>query len=476
MASRKFRWSIDGGFTWTYEDQTLPYIIPVNAIDAVIVQPLGEQSTITGANYNVRTVPATADRHYVVVRENGMTKSYRLERNLGASATSSDLGGIHPEWRKTGEGYLPSFGANPATQTIWIGDEVGAFDMVGRDSSGKNFGSYHGLGTGGSKPSETLQMDGVNVDPTVASFGNSYVVRNTTIATDGVATLTRDMSVTFSANTCKYTIHSISQSGLVLFYFGMPIATGNNYSELWAKTGTGWTILDLGTSGDGAQAYLSNVKAIRMRDPATGYYSEASGVLPTLANFVQCRTDKQPQNGRTKTYLAQFSDVTSLSNAEFFFSVGASIPGNTSLASNLISDPNWVTNWTNHATTGGTISKANTDLTFTWSTGTSNLRISSPINGSISGNRYFAVLDMITAPVSGTVEFFVGANTNGSNTTPAPAYSASNLSTPFVRAGRNIYLFTANQNDPNQRFALRGALTSAATAVFRNPAVYPITP
>ncbi len=37
----EFRWSIDGGVTWTYEDQPLPHVLPVTAEQTPIVQALG---------------------------------------------------------------------------------------------------------------------------------------------------------------------------------------------------------------------------------------------------------------------------------------------------------------------------------------------------------------------------------------------------------------------------------------------------
>lgn len=37
----EFRWSIDGGVTWTYEDQPLPHVLPVGSSDNPIVQAIG---------------------------------------------------------------------------------------------------------------------------------------------------------------------------------------------------------------------------------------------------------------------------------------------------------------------------------------------------------------------------------------------------------------------------------------------------
>ncbi|MBT8152762.1 hypothetical protein KMP13_02385 [Epibacterium ulvae] len=41
----EFRWSIDGGVTWTYEDQTLPYVLPVNVGQYPLVQGIGARVT-----------------------------------------------------------------------------------------------------------------------------------------------------------------------------------------------------------------------------------------------------------------------------------------------------------------------------------------------------------------------------------------------------------------------------------------------
>ncbi|MBT8154568.1 hypothetical protein KMP13_11785 [Epibacterium ulvae] len=42
----EFRWSIDGGVTWTYEDQPLPYTLPVTAEQTPIVQALGARVVV----------------------------------------------------------------------------------------------------------------------------------------------------------------------------------------------------------------------------------------------------------------------------------------------------------------------------------------------------------------------------------------------------------------------------------------------
>ena len=437
------------------------------SFESSIVASIGGATVVP----EVRTVPATADRYYVLTRQpDGSAKVFRMERNLGGGG-GSDLGSKWYEFRKTAEGLLPIFvTGNPATQTVWVSDESGAFDFVARDASNVNYGSYHGLGAGGSMPSETLKMDGVVVSHLVASSGNSFEVRNTTVATNGVNTVTRDLSTIFTAGQCKYRLNSVSHTGLVLFYYGMPIATGQNYSELWAKVGTAWTILDMAMLSDGGLAFLEGTKAVRMRDPTTGLYTEASGELPSLANFVRCRTDKQPFANRTKTYLSQFSDVTALAGAEIIFDVGTSAVGAGALPANLLTDPNWVTNWVT-VQTGGTVVAAGTDLTMTWASGTTNLRRGAPINGCVSGQQYFAVVDLITEGATGVKRAY-GAPAASLSTTGTAFMLVNNVS-PQLLLGRSIILFTANQNAPLQHFAVSGSLTGAGSVVFRNPAVYP---
>lgn len=421
MAPRKFRWSVDGGATWTYDEQELPFnLSSVTRYDTVIVEPIGDGVISEGeALPLVRLVPSTADRFYVIYRTGSVSgKVVRFVRNVMLSGTN-DLGGQQPEFRPTGSGTIASIFNNPATQTTWQMNETGACETVGRTPAALTMGSVHGLGTGGTLHFETIKVDGNVADHTVETLGSTFELRNKTTATDGTAYLMRELSHVFDGDgNLVMTLHDMDSAGLALIYWGMPMSTGTAVSELWAKFGDEWNIIPLGSAD--ATAYLADAAAVRMRDPATGFYVGASGVLPTLAGFVRCRTEKQPENARTKTYLGQFSTHTGLIGTSVVLEWGTDTPGANSPAASQLADASWVTDWTTHAQTGGTISKSGADLTMTWGSGTSNLRISAPIVGCAVGKRYIASLDFVSEAATGEKEFYIGSNSTGSNSSPPP--------------------------------------------------------
>lgn len=434
---------------------------PVIAMRLTMPGPIA-QLTNTFTPPALRTVPSTDDRFYLVLRDGPSdAKVVRFQRNIGGSG-GTDLGVKWPEFRVTGLGTLATFSATPSTAN-WEMDETGACDTVARNGTSINFGSYHGLGAGGTLHSESIKVDGVAISHTDAVEGSTFELRNDTSATDGVDTYRRELVVTNGDDaSLNFALPTVSATaGLVLFYFGMPMASGNGYSEVAARYGTAWNTFPMGTTD--ASAALATAKAVRMRDPTTGYYVEASGELPSRANFVRARTEKQTSTVRSKTYLAQYSSTAAMAGAEFLMEWGEGTPGVIAPATALV-DANWLAPWDNApGPTGGTVTVNGADLDMVWTSGTSNLRYSSPITGVSIGQTYAISVDLVSNNASTRLMLA----SNGSSTT-SPTLSIT------TDVGRNIEVFVASY--AAQRMMVRAASTIAASTKWRNPAAYLVQP
>jgi hypothetical protein len=430
-----------------------PITLADNAPPIALFNPDGSPYS----SFSVRTVRASDDMFYEVLRVGSAAKVVRYERNMGASG-GTDLGNKWPEARVTGLGFMSGYSSNPATATL-IMDEVGACDTVGRSAGGINFGSYHGLGAAGALNSQSFLIDGVSCDPFAADVeGTTLEVRNNTTASDGTNFYTRELVITNQADgTLAFSIPTVSASGMTLVYVGMPMASGNGFSEIDVRYGTAWNVIPLGTGV--ASAGLAAAKAVRMRDPTTGYYVTGSGELQAIANFVRARTEKQTVEQRSKTYLAQFSSVAALAGAEWTLEWGAGTAGSVAPSTSLVSAL-WASPWDNApGPTGGTVTVNGADLDMVWSSGTSNLRFSSPISGVAIGQVYAISVDLISNNASTRLMLA----SNGSSTT-SPTLSIT------ADVGRNIEVFTASY--ANQRMMVRAASTIAASTKWRSPAAY----
>lgn len=469
MAPRKFRWSVDGGGNWNYDEQELPFnLATVTALDTVVVEPIGDEVVNEGVEGLVRSVPSTEDRFYLVTRgEDGLIRSIRFERNLGAEADSANVGVKWLEWRPTGEAQLASFGSDPSSPLVNFTTDTGAQDIVGASAGGKYFGSYHGLGTGGSLNSETLLLDGTTLDPEVERIGDSFELTNDTTATDGTSTFTRSLTITVNAQGgLHFKVNSISTTAIALIYLGMGIGSGSTYTEADVKVGTDWQSIPLGDVN--CRGYLAEVGQIRTRDPVNGRHVTVTGALKALSGYSRSEILKTT-GSRTKIYLALFSSASALVDAEWDIDWGQIATGSVSPGTNLLSNTDWTTGWVNGGGGGG--SAAGGVLTQTAVDGTTDLRKHLPITGCVSGDHYIQIVDAATSSTLGSfTQFVAGSNSNGSKLTPAPAFSAGAV------LGRNIRLYVATQNDPEQRFmvALGSGATAGDVVQWSNPAVYAV--
>jgi len=274
--------------------------------------------------YALRTVPDTADRFYIVSRNpDGTAVSTRIERNVGGPANASNVGVQWPEWRTTGQAGIASFDANPASPVIDFSLDNGAHDTVaGTGSGGKYFGSYHGLGAAGSLISETLLLDGVPFDPTVAATGNVLEIRNETNAVEGANFYRRDLSTYFTASgSIRFLIHSASQSGMGIVYTGMLIAQGlYDEGDILQSDGATWAAVPT----LGLRAYQGEVlpsteaRGFRFRDTATGrLVTVLCGGALSLASAARGEFVRSLDVYRSKGYFCNFRNTDGLAGFEW---------------------------------------------------------------------------------------------------------------------------------------------------------------
>jgi hypothetical protein len=277
-----------------------------------------------GAGEVLRTVPDTSDSFYVVVRTpDGDADAVHFERDVGSGGVG-DLGNKWPEWRVTGRARLASFASDPTAPSVTFTTDPGAQDIVATSNGTVFMGSFHGLGAAGALNSETLLLDGETFDPTTVRTGNLLSVQNSTTASDGTNSFTRDLTTTIGASGgVHYKINSISKGGTISFvYLGMVIGTGAyDEADVQLTEGGAWKPLPaLGTSQAVTGQIFSAVaiKGIRLRDTATGRAVQIVGSgISALANYVRSELLRLTATNRLKGYFGRFSDVAALANAEW---------------------------------------------------------------------------------------------------------------------------------------------------------------
>lgn len=308
------------------------------------------RAAIMGVGGLLRTVPDTADSFYVVVKNAvGTADAIHLQRNVGGGG-AGDLGSTWPEWRVTGRALLASFAGNPASPSVTFASDTGSQDIVANNGS-KYMGSYHGLGAGGALNSETLTLDGATFDPTVARTGNLLSIRNSTTATDGTNSFTRDLTTTIGASAgVHYKINSISTGGTIPFvYQGMLIGTGAyDEADIQVVTDGPWLPLPpLGTSQDVFGRIFSPVaiKGLRLRDTATGRaVSLVGSAISGLANYVQTELLRESAGtDRLKGYFGRFTSVAALTDAEWETNAAVVATGTQIVASNQFTNGDFAT-------------------------------------------------------------------------------------------------------------------------------------
>lgn len=426
---------------------------------------LGAGIIVSGKHTFLRSFPDTANSSYIVARNTiGGANAIHFQRNVGGAADASSVGAPWPEWRVTGVSQMSSFNGNPKSPTNVVINDIGAQDMVGANASNKFFGSFHGLGAGGALNSETLTIDGATFDPTgPAVYGSTFALRNSTTATDGTTIWTRDLTTSINGNGCPhYVVNSASGTALSFAYVGMASGTGNNFNEDDFKVTSTYNVAPLGTSD--CRAYLAATRVTRMRDLVNGNQVIMTGIMPDIANYVRTEVIKEPSNNRTRAYLSRFSSVAALAGASWDLDIAVGATGAQFNSTQLLTTTDFTTGW---STVGTGVGVSAGVVTFT-QPAAGNCRIHAAINTCASGSYYMMLIDMAGANPD-QMSYLAGSNTNGSTTSPAPAFTQN------LRASRNIQTFLATQTDPNQRFLFNmppGASGYVATAT--GPGAYAV--
>lgn len=274
----------------------------------------------------LRTVPDTADSFYVVVPSDldvGEYDAIHLQRGIGGGGVT-DLGVKWPEWRVTGRSRLSGADGDVDTPVAVFTDDVGAQDLVANNGS-VYMGSFHGLGAAGALNSETLDMDGEAFDPTVATTGAVLTIRNSTTASDGTNSLTRDMTTVIGDDgAVRYRINSHSVVGsLPLVYLGMLIGTGSfNRADILEAGSEAWHVgPELSLSQIVAGRVLPNAVStgIRLVDLADGRAVSIKGsAIANLANYTQGELLRDNSSAdRLKAYFGRFSSAAAIDGAEW---------------------------------------------------------------------------------------------------------------------------------------------------------------
>jgi hypothetical protein len=273
----------------------------------------------------LRTVPDTDDSFYVVVRtlDDADADAVHFERNVGSGGVG-DLGSQWPEWRVTGRARLDDATSDPTSPSVTFTDDPGAQDIVATSNGTVFMGSFHGLGAAGALNSETLLIDGTTFDPATAVSGSEFSLQNSTTASDGTNSFTRDLVTTIGASGgVHYSINSISKVGTISFaYLGMVIGSGAfDEADVQLTDGGAWKPLPaLGVSqAVTAQLKLeAAIKGIRLRDTATGRAVQVTGSgIPAVANYLRAELARTLATDRLKGYFGRFTDISALAGAEW---------------------------------------------------------------------------------------------------------------------------------------------------------------
>lgn len=477
MAPRKFRWSIDAGANWNYEEQELPYnLAGVTAQQAVTVEPIGTavtEGSIVLAPF--RTVPDTPNRFYLVVRcDDGLIRKYRFQRNTGAAADTANLGVSWPEWRITGIGRMTGFGDDPAGDGRWLHDDAGASEFIA-NVSGKSFGSYHGVGAAGALLSETVKMDGVSFDPTAGTVtGNAFELRNDVTASDGTVSVNRDLTIALgTSGELRYTLNAVNVTGTISYIrLGMPI------SEY-----VGWTEGDLGVTADGSLTPLrlgpdefvsrlyNGVGRIRMRNITNGDFIEVKcdANVVSAPGYAYSELFRQVVNQRCKAYGARFtSNYGSMNGLTWGMAIGQVAAGSAVLPTNLIANGDFASDVAGWVQAFGAVApawQAPGYLRQTRETGSSRVR---PAGIATDTNTIYLLSADLVAVSAGSLP-----NIRASNSGSA-ALGGTVVSQTFV-VGKNVIAFKAG-NATTYVGAELSAGTAGQTADLDNFAFYAIAP
>ncbi|HEV2155443.1 hypothetical protein [Bradyrhizobium sp.] len=444
-----------------------------------------------GGKVNVRVVPDTANSFYVMARNvRGTAFAYHFIRNTGGNS-ATDQGGSWPNWRYVGCAEFASVLSVPTGAPIrTFSNDTGAQDyaFVLPTSSGKFSGSYHGIGSG-SLTAEALTIDGQAFDPTssVAS-GNQIVLTHSVSITDGSSTVTvTGFTVTINAAGIFFDSGTVSSSAvLATAYIGMGIATGT-YDEgtfTLASGGTEYkTPISVGTTTYG-RVYLQKANMVSLRRTADGVTMRFTTNAPNQANYRRTSVVRDTTIGRSKFYFdmgnaSAFGSVSGISWSQTF-ELGAT--GATSFAANMITNgtfPANISGWTTNQNPSGVVWNAGGFLRMTRGASGTDTRTIQGVTTVIGAPYLLSAENVYTPNVGGTYlnpgSLGLTNNSNGSTSSPTPAYAPIN----YDQNGYNAHVVIPTATTQYAMLALpadtvSGNDTTSDTSDWDNVQMFPL--
>lgn len=371
-----------------------------------------------------RIVPDTANSFHVVAKnDRGTAFAHHFIRNVGG-ADSMDTGAPYAPWRYVGTAELATFDASPTDSTRFIySDDTGAQDYAHKFAvNGLYGGSYHG---GETLLSETVQMDGVAVDPMVASSGSQVTVSHGSTVTSGGNGYTIDFTVTVRSADGSLAFHMPAVASSASFnqvFSGMVIASGGYDEVVFALQGGGASIaapVPVGTT------YLGNARDATLRDSGNGRSIRVSSNIPSQAGFRRTKIVRAAGLNRTKLYFEGAAGVLGTKVNLIWtvhFDVGPA--GASGFGANLLSNGNFASDlagWTATQNPSGVAWAAPGVMRFTRSA-SAEARALQPVTTQV-GAVYLLSATETTSPGAGQGAASLGLTSasNGSVSTPAPA-------------------------------------------------------
>jgi hypothetical protein len=309
-----------------------------------------------------RIVPDTSNSFYVMASTpRGVALAYHFIRNAGGSS-GTDVGTPWQPWRLSGVFEFSGIGRNPLTDTplyTWV-DDTGAQNYAVQLGA-KFAGSYHG---GETTSAQTVKLDGVNADPTLASaIGKSVAIAHTSTVTDGTNSYTVDFSLTVNTDgSVTSTMNSIASAATFgKWYVGMVIAA-QAYDEAWvnfsgALTGTQYKVpVSVGTQTYG-RTYLAAADTVKMRKSSDGRIIRVVSNAPSISGYRRTSIVRDTGLNRSKLYYEFTGGVPGTKTGitwTNYYETGAA--GATTFASNLLTNGDFasnITGWTTNQNPGG---------------------------------------------------------------------------------------------------------------------------
>jgi hypothetical protein len=443
----------------------------------------------------VRVVPDTANSFYVMGRSaRGTAFAYHFIRNVGGNS-ATDQGGSWPNWRYVGNAEFASMSAAPASDAPLraFSNDTGAQDyaFVLPTSAAKFSGSYHGVGASGSLNAETLKIDGVNFDPTSSTAtGSQIVMTHGVTISDGTSTVTvAGFTVTIDATGINFNSGTISSTAvLATAYVGMSIATGA-FDEATFTLVSGdveyKVPVSTGTKTYG-RTFLQKANMVSLRKTSDGLTVRLATNAPTVSNYRRTSMVRDGVINRTKIYCdvgnsaGAFGSVSGIAWSQAY-ELGAA--GFSTLAANLITNGAFnadITGWTTNQNPSGVAWNTGGFLRMTRGASGTDTRTIQAVTTVVGAVYLLSAENTYTPSVAATYlnpgSLGLTNNSNGSTSSPAPAYTPIS----FDQDGYNAHVVIPTATTQYAMMLLpadsaSGNDTTADTSDFDNVTLYRLT-